>query len=352
MENKTINSTVSIVIAAMLLLFSVFLARAEDQNGDILPSSDIGTFDIIEYGLTDVFESSCGEWCFVGICFWLKCTIFGCDVNTTVRVRHRNPDVVVSTYRHVGENPWEEMRELWEDFQVEAANTTLGLFSITDFSEAQGGENISTSAQDSALIYREVDAIGHPINLSDISDEWFCGSQTTHFEPVFMSSVDGYSWRLALPEFLYILNPMPGMSTIGTPFLKDWGNVYRRHGFTMGFDEPVVNAQMAQRVGSIITRNGQPHLYNALTEKPNTNQRFFKIPPPLTRNSSQGGVWQMLSPERDESCYVFGGEKITWVQGKQSFDGGATWMLWRPYDCCKKGKGSFLFSIETHGICI
>lgn len=82
------------------------------------------------------------------------------------------------------------------------------------------------------------------------------------------------------------------------------------------------------------------------------NQRFFKIPPPLTRNSSQGGVWQMLSPERDESCYVFGGEKITWVQGKQSFDGGATWMLWRPYDCCKKGKGSFLFSIETHGICI
>ena len=41
---------------------------------------------------------NCLEYRVVGICFWLRCSSFGCSVETSVKVRHFVPDAVVSSY--------------------------------------------------------------------------------------------------------------------------------------------------------------------------------------------------------------------------------------------------------------
>jgi hypothetical protein len=43
-----------------------------------------------------------------------------------------------------------------------------------------------------------------------------------------------------------------------------WGNVYPRSGFVSQTDDDKASAVVAQRVADIITRAGQPHVYQVL----------------------------------------------------------------------------------------
>ena len=53
---------------------------------------------------------ACMRWMPVGLCFWLRCSWTGCSVETSLKVGHYNPDLVVSAYNELGGNPWLEIR--------------------------------------------------------------------------------------------------------------------------------------------------------------------------------------------------------------------------------------------------
>jgi hypothetical protein len=53
---------------------------------------------------------SCMRWMPVGMCFWLRCSLSGCSVRTSIKVGHYQPDAVVSAYNELGGNPWVEIR--------------------------------------------------------------------------------------------------------------------------------------------------------------------------------------------------------------------------------------------------
>ena len=44
---------------------------------------------------------SCMRWMPVGMCFWLRCSIYECDVETSIKVGHYQPDAVVSSYNGI-----------------------------------------------------------------------------------------------------------------------------------------------------------------------------------------------------------------------------------------------------------
>ena len=48
---------------------------------------------------------SCMQWMPIGTCFWLRCSLSGCSVRTSIKVGHYNPDLVVSAYNELGANP-------------------------------------------------------------------------------------------------------------------------------------------------------------------------------------------------------------------------------------------------------
>src|SRR5687768_10367798 len=61
---------------------------------------------------TSALSPDCLSYRVTGICYWLFCSINGCDVRTSVKVSHYVPDAVVSSYSNTGANPWDDVASM------------------------------------------------------------------------------------------------------------------------------------------------------------------------------------------------------------------------------------------------
>jgi len=295
---------------------------------------------------------SCMQWMPVGVCFWLRCSLSGCSVRTSIKVGHYNPDLVVSTYNELGGNPWAEIRATLGLAQIAAATGLLGALLPVPVDSA-GNRTEGTSERDHQnLVYRETDTIGHPLSsLSGIvaGVGLLCPSQTTSFFPYFQSGLDALSWRQEVPEIFYPASLIPGLREIGTWPLQTWGGVYPRTGWTIQAEEPKAAAINAQRAGDIVTRANQPHIYIPISGSSSSYQKVWP-PDPLIEKDPRTGTWQMLVPNPESICSVFGENDLAstngWGGGKVDAEGDYVWNLWRPYKCCKREGQIFLFSID------
>lgn len=334
------------VIPAALLIAMVVNTNARAFEAE---PTTLNTADIVG---SMTLDRSCLNYCITGICVWLHCSITGCSIETSLRVRHYNPDLVVSVFDKPGDNPWQEARALYGGLENRLADSLVGLFhdvSVGGGHRTEGG----TNSVDQSLRFKEVTAIGHP--FSSISDfiggsGLFCPSEAESFVPYFSSSFDSLTWRLGLPERLYLLNLLPGRRVVGEGIHQQWGAVWPRTGFINQKDDAKAAAVIAQRAGNIVTQTNQPHVYNPLNG--NGFSRSW-LAGELIENDQDTGVWKMLAPKQDQSCYVFGENDLLsqgWSVGRQSEDNRYAFSLWRPYECCED-KGAYLFTVPLR-ICL
>jgi integrating conjugative element protein (TIGR03756 family) len=311
----------------------------------------ITTADIVAQ--TTSAALSCMRWMPVGVCFWLRCSIYQCNVETSIKVGHYQPDAVVSSYNELGGNPWAEIRSTLGLAQQSAANGLLGsLLSVPIGSAGNRTEGGQGNRDHRNLVFRETDVIGHPVSsLSGIlaGTGYLCESETTSFYPYFMSGLDALSWRMEIPEMFYPASWIPGQREIGNWPSHTWGSVYPRTGWTTQAEEPKAAAINAQRAGDIVTRADQPHIYTAIEPSASSSQRIWS-PGPLVESDPSTGEWQMLFPEAETSCAVFGtndlGTATGWGGGRVDEEGDYVWNLWRPYSCCEQEGQLFLFDIN------
>ncbi len=296
---------------------------------------------------------SCVQWMPIGACFWLQCSLTGCSVRTSLKVGHYNPDLVVSSYNELGGNPWVEIRATLGLAQKTAATGLLGsLLPVPIDSAGNRTEGTSNNRDHKNLIFRETDAIGHPLSsLSGIvaGTGLLCQSETTSFVPYFQSGLDALSWRQEVPEIFYPASFIPGLREIGTWPLQTWGGVYPRTGWTTQAEEPKAAAINAQRAGDIVTRTAQPHVYVPVTGSSSSGQKVWP-PGPLMEKDRRTGTWQMMVPRSESSCDVFGTNDLAsltgWGGGRVDSAGDYVWNLWRPYKCCQRRGQFYLFSID------
>ncbi len=318
----------------------------------ILPvPSNAGSISTIEIvGRTAQATFACSRWRATGMCFWLRCSWIACNVEVSLKVGHYNPDLVVSSYHRLGENPWREVRLALRGAQHGAARTALGTLTGVVPGSA-GNRSEGTGHRDHKnLIFRETDAIGHPAldtALAPPPSSLRCASQASSFVPYFLSAFDAVSWRNTLPESLYPASLVPGLREVGNWPLKTWGSVYPRTGWSIQAEEPKAAALTAQRAGDIVTRNLQPHVYLPLLGPAPSHQRVWS-PDALRENDATTGTWQMLSPVVDRDCAVFGsdGGFNSWANGRVDSEGDYVWTLWRPYECCERRGQFFLGDIN------
>jgi integrating conjugative element protein (TIGR03756 family) len=295
---------------------------------------------------------SCMRWMPIGMCYWLRCSWRGCSVRTSIKVGHYNPDLVVSSYNELGGNPWVEIRATLGLAQKTAATGLLGALLPVPIDSAGNRTEGSSEREHKNLVYREADAIGHPLSsLSGIATGvgLLCQSQTTSLFPYFQSGLDALSWRQEVPEIFYPASFIPGLREIGTWPLQTWGGVYPRTGWTTQAEEPKAAAINAQRAGDIVTRTAQPHVYVPVTGSSPSGQKVWP-PGPLVEKDRRTGTWQMLIPRTESSCNVFGTNDLAsltgWGGGRVDSAGDYVWNLWRPYKCCQHRGQWFLFSID------
>ncbi len=294
---------------------------------------------------------SCMRWRPIGMCFWLRCTLFGCDVRSSIKVGHYNPDLVVSAYNELGGNPWTEIRSTLGLAQKTAASGLLGALLPVPLESAGNRTEGSSNRDHRNLLFRETDAIGHPLSsLTGIvsGTGLLCPSETTSFFPYFQSGLDALSWRQEVPEMFYPESTVPGLREVGSWPLQTWGGVYPRTGWTTQPEEPKAAAINAQRAGDIVTRSGQPHVYIPVSGSASSMKVWS--PGPLVEKDRTTGTWQMLLPRSDSSCNVFGTNDLAsltgWGGGRVDPGGDYVWNLWRPYKCCQRKGQWFLYDID------
>jgi len=299
---------------------------------------------------------ACMKYRVIGLCFWYD----NHDVEVSLKVGHYNPDLVVSAYNGIGGNPWVEAKAVYGTAQVAGASAVFatlgGIVPVPGGGmNRNSGAGTTNKKSHKNFIFKEADAIGHPsaaLSLIGSMGGYICPSQAYPLYPYMLSSLDALSWRLGLPESIYPQALIPGMREIGQFPVNTWGAVYPRSGFVTQHSPSKAAAVIAQRSGDIVTRRWQPHVYTPITSGPRLGSRGMKVwypTAPLMEGQEKTGKWQMLVPNKENSCSTFGTNDIAtvagWGGGKVSSSGDYAWNLWRPYKCCRD-RGHFLFDVN------
>ncbi|HGX3311263.1 TPA: TIGR03756 family integrating conjugative element protein [Pseudomonas aeruginosa] len=272
---------------------------------------------------------SCLEYRVVGVCYWLHCSLGGCRVRTSVKVRHFVPDAVVSSYSNTGQNPWVEVRAM----------------SLPNPTARGGGDGTTNQENENNLAkFKNADVIGHPGSAAfsrfAASFGYSCAGAGTPFMPYLLSTLDTVAWRYNVPESVYPEALVPGLREIGARTTMNlWGNVYPRGGLLHQSDDHKAAAVVAQRAGDIVTRRGQLHVYQPLLA--NSRPGYWPAGA-LMESRASTGKWQELTPRRSSSCEVFPNNLLL----SQARQGDYAWALWRPYSCCRRRGQVFLGSTD------
>merc|ERR1712138_237105 len=97
--------------------------------------------------ISSTLSPDCLEYRVTGICYWLYCSLSGCSVRTSIKVRHYVPDAVVSSYSNTGQNPWIEVRPMSPP---------------TPSAQAGGDGTTNEDHENNLAKFKNADVIGHP----------------------------------------------------------------------------------------------------------------------------------------------------------------------------------------------
>lgn len=182
--------------------------------------------------------------------------------------------------------------------------------------------------------------LAHGLGASGGATSIFCPGSSSAFTLHYQSDMDALFWRDAIPvELMYPQAWVPGLGEVSnSPLTNTWGAIYPRTGQSVQSHPVKASAVLATRVGSIITKSAQPHIYKRL-QKGSGYKNF---------STNKPTKWQMLYPQAEKSCQTFGSNDslslASYGDYKTDTADGYMWNMWNHYDCCRK-RGSFLFSV-------
>lgn len=286
--------------------------------------ADSGKLSTLDITQSAVECTDCMDWKLLGICYWLKCSFFDCEIRESTRVGHYMPDLVVSSYS--AKTEWDEMR------------------GVNPIPVAVIHQTESYRDQATPLNFKNVDIFAHPaltvFNGFSESSDLFCESMLkVPLVPIFLSGLDP-AWNDPAVERLYPQSAigLPKFKTgITLPLLGDgyWAPLYPRCGWGAHPYDAVNAAVAAHRASEIVTRTTQPHVYTSAQGKCKSK---CWAPDPVDVNEHHDNRFQMLAPNMEMNTKSFEGP-VTWANGKTTLRESYTWTLWRYYTCCiKKGQ--------------
>jgi len=262
-----------------------------------------------------LYADDCLHFRVVGICIWIW--PYPLDINVTIKLGHFNPDVIVFVDRK-----------------------GFALSSIQDVQTygAEDPKRIDTHNRNhDNLMYKEALATGNPL-----AGQIYCPTQsetTIYFE----SELDIPSWKWGGLDTFDTASWLPGEREIEDGS-NNWGALYPRTGWTIQHSDPKTAGIIAQRVGDIITRESEPHIYNDdLGSAPAIfvdDEKFTWAPRELLENTNEEGWWEPIAPEFSIDCDVFG---ESGTDDDLSEEGDYTYILWRPYTCCEIEAGFLIY---------
>ncbi len=265
-----------------------------------------------------------------GVCIWFSP---GSGFNKTVYVDHYSPDLVVSVFNKVGDNPWAEINATLDRSATQAQQQLIK--SVTN-DQVGGGD-------DQSVLFKEADVIGNPA-LSVLPRAILLPSTALPLRPYFQSMLDSLLWRGFTPvaraeELSSVVTN--AIYHVGT-FPMDWGGVFPHQGFMLGNDDAVVSSVIALRAAHLLTL--PPALkfgHVAATLATRCGQACQATP--ITVNDPNTQL-QRIYPQPENSCHVLGrnlNDLVAVESEKQNY----IYVIWRRYQGCIDGEGKLVAKI-------
>lgn len=123
-----------------------------------LPGTSTNTLGVLS--ATASAAPSCFSYMVTGVCFFLRCTPFGCSVETSIRVSHYMPDVLVSTYNDQYIHPWRDVGGA-----VSGIGDRIGAAVLGSPLDATANTSAKRRGAAEPVTMKTVDAIGNPAVL-------------------------------------------------------------------------------------------------------------------------------------------------------------------------------------------
>ncbi len=230
----------------------------------IAHAETISTAQILQRTLAAA--SACVNWRWIGNCLRLECDLLGCDVQTSPKVRHYLPDLLVTVHRTPADQPWIEMRRTLSVPQSAVLRSFAAAMSSNRFVGSGGDVSVSTEYAGNADVrFFEANVFGHPLaELPFDTDRLFCQSVTRTGKPYYQSTLDATAWRIAPLESALPAALVPGQREIGASAMQSWGAVYPRSGFVTQQNPAKAAAVIAQRACDIVIGPRRLHVALAL----------------------------------------------------------------------------------------
>lgn len=306
MKSKQGYVSVARGVCALLSLVACLGSQANDDT--------VSTVDILEEAL----DFACMSHEIIGGCLWLSCDIDGCDIKSSIKVKHNLPELVVTSYPYLGQSPWPD---------------TEDLALTTEWAEDGGGTDGGGAYQRQALKFKNVEVLGSPSTSvyhanGTVGVLPLCQPLTDVLTPHFISTLDP-QWRDPLLETAKTVeNALEWVGKGGSHF----ASLYPRLGFVQQSHDYKASLVAAIRAADIVRNDGTPHVYTALSG----NGREGQWPP----GSGTDFEWQQLVPS------VMGCKRLPDIDDSTDLTdpysarlnpaNGNAWQLWRPYECCQK----------------
>jgi integrating conjugative element protein (TIGR03756 family) len=285
-----------------------------------------------------------------GVCSWL--TMQPPFIHVTPYVQHYQPDLVVSVYPTIGQNPFDEANTV-----IDPALKSLGDAQIESMMGTSSGEGQSGLGKgDNTDKFYEVDVIGSPgAQVVQAAMGLFSlPPATTPYVPYYSSQLDKYLWHdPALEISLHPSAYIPFKDNEGSKFAP-WGSLYPRYGLITQVSSYKSAAMIALRGIHIATRSNQSHVYNSAPK--NCGQDCSVIATPDI-NDNDSVKFQLIYPQTETHFDPddIGHDDITDIsqffntykedvatKGNNAF----VWLAWRKYEGCVQHPGKLINVIK------
>ncbi len=254
---------------------------------------------------------SCVEFKTLGPCYRKTLPYVG------VKVRYRQPVLLVETVKTSGDTVINEFRGLLGARLKETARTSMKQRTGVDADPSVGG---SFNSDGTALSMNEAHVFSFP--LTDVFSTFVVapceGAPDLAGSVGYISELDAKEWRTGEAEQRFCGDqngvwPLPGT------WLGTWGPIYPRTGWSVGTTPPVASALSAYRAVDISSI--KPQLPRVVLSK-------VLFVPDLFWDRMQ-----LVYPSAGK-CIRIGEDPRLWEKGKNSSDGKFVWIFWRKKTCC------------------
>ena len=206
------------------------------------PARPLDLLDIAEAGVKGLLNPDCSRYCITGVCLWLQCDFLLCKVLPTFRVRHRWPDLLVSSWDQRG-HPLREIQPLVDGWKR-----------LREWSSGGGGDGSARRAASAHFL--EADVLGSPLAAVDLPG--FCEPSPQPFRPYYASLQDVDLWRGrgGLIQ-AYLGEENNDGDREFTAQGRSWGRLFPRTGFVDAPLDPQGAAALAAHRALDIVAGGQ-----------------------------------------------------------------------------------------------